>query len=391
MNDASPEAIMRALGGTTIRPPMEFGRLRILSMEDITDAEPRDYFVKGLMSPAEMSVWWGAPKCGKSFLMLHVAYAIAQGRNVFGRRVKACSVLYVAAEGEAGLAGRLRAIRDEFGAAPRFHLIAQPVDLLHNGGDLESVNKAAQDPRINARLIVLDTLARMLAGGDENGPEDMGRFIANVGAMRQCTGAHVAVIHHGTKNPSGSTPRGHGSLIGAADLVIEIAKADGGSRTATVTAAKDDPDGATMGFRLHVVELGTDQDNDPITTCLVEELERPVEAKSRLSASERKARGFLADLIHADGEPLPAAPGFPMNLRGVPEGRWREECESRRLSTAEKKDSRTAAFRRAYEGLLASAIVATRDGLVWLAHPPVDSRQTFPRTGHPDHPDNRHL
>jgi hypothetical protein len=83
MNDfAAPEAVMRALGGRTMRPPLEFGRLKVLSMDSVIDAAPRDYLLKGLMSPEEMSVWWGPPKCGKSFLMLHIAYAIAQG----GRR-----------------------------------------------------------------------------------------------------------------------------------------------------------------------------------------------------------------------------------------------------------------------------------------------------------------
>jgi hypothetical protein len=81
----------------------------------------------------------------------------------------------VAAEGEAGLAGRLRAIRDAFGDAPLFHLIAQPVDLLHPYGDLDAVRDAAN--HIGAKAIFLDTLNRLMAGGDENGPEDMGRFI----------------------------------------------------------------------------------------------------------------------------------------------------------------------------------------------------------------------
>ena len=365
MNDASPETIMRELGGRTFRPPFMIDKLRLLSMDNIIDAEPRDYLLKGLMSPAEMSVWWGAPKCGKSFFMLHITYAIAQGRGVFGRRVKAFPVLYVAAEGEAGLSGRLRAIRDEFGPAPRFHLIAQPVDLLHPGGDLESVSKAAQ--HIGARLIVLDTLARMMAGGDENGPEDMGRFIANVGCLRSETGAHVAVIHHGTKRPNGSTPRGHGSLIGAADLVVEIAKAKDNNRTATVTAAKDDADGVALGFRLHVVELGTDPDGDPITTCRVDELTEPSPARSGLTAAERMASDVLANLISAEGKPPPV--GCPDGLLGVPEDRWRHECDSCGMSAAEKRDNRRRSFSRVYEGLTKKGIVATWDGIVWLTRP----------------------
>ena len=55
-----------------------------------------------LISPAEISVWVGPPKCGKSFLLLYLAYMLSLGRSVFGCRVKATKVLYVAAEGEGG-------------------------------------------------------------------------------------------------------------------------------------------------------------------------------------------------------------------------------------------------------------------------------------------------
>jgi hypothetical protein len=168
------------------------------------------------------------------------------------------------ASGVLGLAGRLRAIRDTNGDAALFHLIAQPVDLLYPYGELTAVRDAAR--HIGAKLIVLDTLNRMTVGGDENGPEDMGKFIANVATLRCDTGAHVAAVHHGTKNLNGSTPLGHSSRFGTADLVVEIAKPEAGSRSATtVTAAKDDPDGAAMGFRLRVVELGTDQEASPAT------------------------------------------------------------------------------------------------------------------------------
>ena len=369
MSDGSPESIMRSLGGKVIRPPVMFGKLRVLSMDDVMDVQPRDYLLKGLVSPAELSVWWGPPKCGKSFLMLHIAYAIAQGRSVFGRRVRASPVLYVAAEGEAGLSGRLRALRDRWGDAPLFHLIAQPVDLLRPYGDLDSVTRAAQDPRILARAIFLDTLSRVLAGGDENGPEDMGRLIANIGALRADTKAHVAAVHHGTKNPNGSTPRGHGSLIGAADLVVEVAKAEDGSRTATVTAAKDDPDGAAVGFRLRLVELGTDQDGDPITTCIVDETGQAVPKGPNLNATERRACRYLADLILAEGKPLPIGAHFPLDFSGIAEDRWREECGSRGLSTAGTANGRGKAFRRAYAALLDAGAVAARDGVVWLARP----------------------
>ena len=338
----------------------------MLTLDDLRAVPPRDYILKRLLSPAEMSVWWGPPKCGKSFLAFYIGYAVAQGRSIFGRRVKARTVLYVAAEGTAGLAGRLHALEREFGPAPRFYLIAQSVDLLHPFGDLPSLLKAAKT--IKAGLIVLDTLNRMLSGGDENGSEDMGALIRNAGVIQAETPAHVAIVHHGTKSLNGSTPRGHSSLIGAADLVVEVAKTDDRRRTATVRAAKDEAEGDIIGFRLKVVELGTDPDGDPITTCLAEEAE-PAAARPGFSATEAKARSILADLIAVEGAPLPPGAGFPDNARGVPEPRWRDECETRRLSTSEQRDSRTKAFNRAFKGLIAANAVATRDNLVWLVRP----------------------
>jgi hypothetical protein len=174
-----------------------YGRLLVLGMADLDTAEPRDYLLKGLLSPSEISIWVGPPKCGKSFLLLYVAYMLSLGRRVFGRRVKLTKVLYVAAEGEAGIANRIRALRMKYGPSENFHFIAQPADLLHEAGDKATLIQAAQ--AVGATLIVLDTLSRLLAGGDENSPQDMGAFVRNVTEIRHDTGAHISIVHHGTK------------------------------------------------------------------------------------------------------------------------------------------------------------------------------------------------
>jgi hypothetical protein len=103
-------------------------------MSDLDTAPARDYLIKGLISPAEISLWVGPPKCGKSFLLLHVAYLLSLGQPVFERRVKAANVLYVAAEGEGGIANRIKALRNRHGPSEAFHFIAQPADLLHHEG-----------------------------------------------------------------------------------------------------------------------------------------------------------------------------------------------------------------------------------------------------------------
>jgi hypothetical protein len=101
-------------------------------------------------------------------------------------------------------------------------------------------------------------------------------------------------------------------------------------------------------------------DNDP-----------PARIDRSLTKVERTASRFLADLIVAEGKPLPPGGGFPspvdgQSLLGVPIKRWGEECETRQLSTAETRKSRSFIFRRTFQNLLDKNAVAARDELVWL-------------------------
>ena len=168
----------------------------MLTVADALAAPPRRYLLRGLIAPGELSVWWGAPKCGKSFLLLRLAYGLALGLGMWGRKGKPCRVLYVAAEGEGGFAARLLALRDALGdAGDAFRYIAQRATVGPPADDLDDVIAAARD--MGADLIVLDTLARTFGDGDENAARDMGGFVASVDRLRGETGAHVAVIHHG--------------------------------------------------------------------------------------------------------------------------------------------------------------------------------------------------
>jgi hypothetical protein len=350
------------------RPPPRgktFGRLRVLTVADALAAPARSYLLRGLIAPAEMSLWWGAPKCGKSFLLLRLAYGLALGAGMWERVAKPCSVLYVAAEGEGGFAARLIALRDTLGdAGDGFRYIAQRTMVGPPADDLEDVIAAALD--MGAGVIVLDTLARTFGEGDENSARDMGGFVASVDRLRAETGAHVAVIHHGTKE--GGSSRGSGALLGAADLIVKVTKdVGGGPNLATVEAAKDEADGAALAFRLRVVELAPGPDGTTRTTCVAEEAAGSGRRAKPLPRVARDALRYLADLILTEGVPLPAGPLFPLGIKGVPEARWREECETRRLSMAEAQKDRAHVFRGAAQQLREAGMVAMRDGLVWQA------------------------
>lgn len=336
----------------------------MLGTADLDTAPARSYLLKGLISPAEISLWVGPPKCGKSFLLLFIAYMLSLGRSVFGRRVKQTNVLYVAAEGEGGIANRIRALRNQFGDAPNFHFIAQPADLLHDTAHLEDLKLAAA--ATGAQLIVLDTLSRLMAGGDENSPMDMGTFVANVAQLRHDTQAHIAIIHHGTKASNGSTPRGHSSLTGADDALIEVLKLEDGSRVATVIHAKDDADGDRHGFKLDRVELGVDDDGDQITTLIVVEADQPPAPKTKapvLTNSEKIALRCLEKAMAASA----FSAAVDLDERSVVlESDWRQWFYLEGMP-GEEQNTKRMAFKRAKDGLLAKGYVAAQLDYVWIA------------------------
>jgi hypothetical protein len=339
----------------------QFGKLTVLAVTDIDTATPRSYLLKGLISPNEISLWVGPPKCGKSFLMLHIAYLLSLGLSVFGRRVKPARVLYVAAEGEQGIINRIEALRRAYGESANFSFIAQRVDLLHPYGHLEDLKLAA-----NGRdLVVLDTLSRVLAGGDENHPKDMGTIIDHITELRHDTNAHIAIVHHGNRASNGTSPRGHSSLDGATDVLTEITKnKDTGLRTARVVHAKDDPDGYAFTFMLDLVELGTDADGDPINTLIVRETNEPAQAKDSrkngLSANDRIALRCLEAAPR-----IAATVGDNHATRPVcRESEWRNAFYMQGRP-GDDTETKRKAYNRAKNVLIADGIVKAQDNLVW--------------------------
>jgi KaiC/GvpD/RAD55 family RecA-like ATPase len=372
----------REIGAPDGPPPSEawMGRLRVRRVEALLATAARDYLLKGLLSPAEVSLWWGDPKSGKTFLVLHVCYAIAQGRSVWGRRVKQAPVLYLAAEGEAGIAGRVRALRDKHGVAEDFCLVGQSIDLFRDSpqvGDLELTESKPEGDitgghlqeaisltkRLGAKLVVVDTLNRALAGGDENSSKDMGQFIANISRLKEETGAHVLIVHHGTKSANG-TYRGHGSLGGMVDAIVRVSRIgepDKREAQALIERAKDDADGAALGFRLNLVNIGTDADGDAITTLVVDEM--AVGARQQEMSQKNKAKAILIEMLERDGVQRDGVTGLHSG-RAIRMHDWRQMCADRGLSNAQSEDSKRKAFDRAVEKL--DLQLGQQEGWVWL-------------------------
>ncbi|MCW1912647.1 helicase RepA family protein [Luteolibacter sp. GHJ8] len=250
-------------------------------------------FVEGLLTDGGASVVYGASNVGKSFWILDLAVHVATGRTWRDEiEVDQGAVVYVALEGSNGLKNRLEALRRE-GRLPDdapLYVCTAPVSLLeasHARMLAESVKEAASQSNLPCRLVVLDTLARAMAGGDENKGQDMTFAVASIDVIRAATGAHVCVVHHCGKDEARGA-RGHSSLRAAVDTEIEIFRPEGERvSTVRVTKQRDLEAGEPMPFTLRQVMLGANRRGKPLTSCVVHHEDEMMASKPRTAG--RKA------------------------------------------------------------------------------------------------------
>jgi AAA domain len=268
--------------GPPPQPPQAFPIIRAGLTAGMAAASD---FVESLFIDGGASVVYGPSNCGKSFWILDLAVCVATGTNFRDElEVDQGAAVYVALEGSFGVRNRIEALKQAgriTDATPLFLCFA-PVSLLEAGHEkrlAESVKQAAAESKLPCRLVILDTLARAMAGGDENKGQDMTTAVSAIDSIRAATGAHVCVVHHCGKDEARGA-RGHSSLRAAVDTEIEVSRADGETiSTVRVTKQRDLPMGDAMPFSLESVTLGLDRRGKPVTSCIVNHEDSMMAAK----------------------------------------------------------------------------------------------------------------
>jgi hypothetical protein len=256
------------------------------SVDELMSAPPPTWRVAGVLPERGLGVIWGGPGSGKTFAALDLCFAVARGVPWQGRRTKQGAVAYIAVEG--ALRNRVAAyVKHSDLTADTltpFRGLVSSINLLHKGADLPALLDALRAVVAEVgplAVVVVDTLARAMPGGDENGPEDMGQMVEAAARITEELGCLTVYVHHSGKNESLGA-RGHTALKAAADVELSV-KRDGSIRTLAVEKLRDGEDGATLlTFQLLPVDLGPvsafDPDADPlerVTSCVVEPCQRP--------------------------------------------------------------------------------------------------------------------
>jgi len=269
--------------------------------------EAATWIIKGILPQADLAVIFGESGSGKSFFTLDLAAHVALGIPYRGKKTVQGAVAYIAAEGSRGFKNRLKAYAAhhhiELSALPITVLAASPNFMRKDNVDAVRDAILALTPR--PVLIVVDTLAQVTPGANENSGEDMGRVLGHCKMLRAATGAMIALIHHSGKDASKGA-RGWSGIGGAEDVEFEIVRdPHSPQRVATISKLRDGGDDVEMGFKLDVVSLGADTDGDPITSCVVVPTDagaQPAQARTPLGDIERLVLRVLDDLQGLTGE-----------------------------------------------------------------------------------------
>ncbi|GLR79794.1 AAA family ATPase [Azospirillum oryzae] len=335
-----------------------------------------DDFVQGLLTTTALSVFYGDSNVGKTFVVLDMALHVALGWPWHGRRVEKGGVIYVAAEGGSGALNRIEAFKRYHNLAPElevpFSLVPSSVNLLDPEADVDDLIALIQDEAAvlgePVKLVVIDTLSRALAGGNENASDDMGALVNNVGRIRDETGTHLLLIHHCGKDPAKGA-RGHSLLRAATDTMIEIARSESAKGGAiTVTKQRDLPIPVPFGYGLKTIELGINRHGEAVTSCVVE----PCDHQG--AASSRKKKTDLALKLQALRNVL-FDKGIIVTSRGVapvPSVRiadFYEMLKSQGVIGAERKDTELKQGQRVVAELRKAALAATGSDRIWLCNP----------------------
>lgn len=279
----------------------------VLALPFANDGTQPGYLVKRLIPSNSIGYIFGSSGTGKTFITFDIIAAVARGIPWRGMKVRQGAVVYICAEGAHGFRTRIKAYCKENGIEnkedlPIYVISAKPN--LMDKAEMKLLYASIEALDLPISAIVLDTYAACM-NGDENSSVDVTKVLNNVHILQKGFGTTVLLVHHSGKD-NGKGARGWSGLRSAVDFEYQVIK-EGEVHALTCTKMKDGMDYESYGFLLKEVDLGLDDELDPITSCVIEHTERkPLDkvVKSRsvkASQAEEEVYHLVQELYEQNG------------------------------------------------------------------------------------------
>lgn len=181
---------------------------------------PIEWVVAGLFSAGSVSLVVGEGGSKKTWLCLDMAVGVALGEYWLGRETMAGPVLIIDEEsGNRRLSDRLGKVlrgHQAGGETPLYYVSLAQFDFSQSE-DIQELESLINET--GARLVVIDAMADIMPGRDENAVKDMQPVFLGLRHVAEATQAALVMIHHSNK---GGDYRGSTAIKGAVDLMVMV-------------------------------------------------------------------------------------------------------------------------------------------------------------------------
>lgn len=337
---------------------------KLYQMSDLNTLIKRKYLIKNFLDEGGMSLLYGASNSGKTFVALDLAYHIATGASWCGKKTKKGPVVYIAAEGGVGIKERILAMKQNFNndEMPELYILPTQVSLRGSNDDTSKLIETLENIP-NLKMVIVDTLARAINGGNENSSDDMGEFIKNCDRIRMQTNAHLMIIHHSGKNDAQGA-RGHSSLKAAVDTEIKVSKKNGKIST-EITKQRDGETGQKLYFSLKTYQTSKDEDGEIISSCALNWECNKHQAQEGLQGQALETYHILCELINQEGfEHKNSQMGAKQRV--VHLDTFKNRFLESKVVKSDKQDSTIRAFDRQKKTLEQKGYIALDRNYIWL-------------------------
>ena len=212
--------------GEVVSEEQAIERYKMMRRDAVFAMPPVEFLVDGLITDTGFTMMYGAPGTGKSFIAIDIALSVAHGQAWQGQGVKQGPVLYIAGEGIGGFGKRWKAWERHHGKVdePDLYLLPTAVNF-REPEDIARLVATIEDIDQPFSLVIVDTVARAIAGAEENSSTDMGLFVAACDEIKALTGGALLAVHHAGKDANRGA-RGSTALLGAVDTSLMVGKSE---------------------------------------------------------------------------------------------------------------------------------------------------------------------
>jgi len=270
----------------------------LLSLAELRKAAGlTSWLVKRAIPASAIGMLFGASQTFKSFIALDCALHVAHGLPWMGRRTRKGAVIYIAAEGGAGLWKRIDAWhrdRDLQWQKADFHVVPAAVDL---SADAMKLVAKAEAAGVQPLLVVVDTVSQTYSG-EENSANEMAAYLRTLGqAFRDLWNCAVLLIHH-SGHQATERPRGSSAITSNVDFLFGSHR-DEKEMLATLSCIKqkDEERFADQTFGVRAFELGTDADGDAITSLVARHLSTEMEIREAIVGEQAAGRSGRTQIL----------------------------------------------------------------------------------------------